>query len=176
MCDILDGANCTRSPVTCDQFVKMFCSPLAMCTVYCVLYFHTTYLYYCWLHQCKPADSEFIDSTYRFGTIHASHMCCDVPFTNQRCCNWPPMYCQWLWAQHVNPSFQWAWKNNEIQMQTARNRYFPRKSWELCTAYSKGGWGGGLEALARKFDPVSKSCFLHTSWKQLMNDWISTCL
>src|SRR5882762_6575117 len=49
-------------------------------------------------------------------------------------------------------------------MWTAKNRYFPHRSWELCTAYSKGGReGGGLEALARKFDPVSKSCFLHTS-------------
>ena len=54
-------------------------------------------------------------------------------------------------------------------MQTARNGYFPHKSWELCTAYSKGVEGGGLEgggleALARKFDPVSKTYFLHTSW------------
>ena len=52
-------------------------------------------------------------------------------------------------------------------MQTARNRYFPCNSWELCTADSKRGReGGGLEALARKFNPVSKTYFLHTSWHQ----------
>jgi hypothetical protein len=53
-------------------------------------------------------------------------------------------------------------------MQAARNRYFPHNSWELCTAYSKRGRGrGGLEALARKFDPVSKTYFLHTSCVRL---------
>jgi hypothetical protein len=78
------------------------------------------YLYYCWLHQCEPADSEFIDFTYRYGTIHASHMCCDVSFTNQWCCNCPPMYCQRLWAQYVNPSSQWAWKKLNLNKSECR--------------------------------------------------------
>ena len=49
-------------------------------------------------------------------------------------------------------------------MWTTKNRYFPHRSWELCTAYSKGG----LEALAQKFNPVLKSCFLYTSCSSLL--------
>lgn len=44
-------------------------------------------------------------------------------------------------------------------MQTARNRYFPRKSWELCTAYSKGG-GRGSGGLNSKIRPCVEELFL----------------
>lgn len=77
---------------------------------------------------------------------------------------------QQLLSPHIHP--HWAsmlphhsnkhekiMKFKSIWMWTAKNRYFPHRSWKLCTTYSKGG-GRGEGGLSSKIRPCVEELFL----------------